>query len=260
MSLRSTVRGLVPTPLLRLSRRLRHGRHHELKFFTEGLLPVAVYRELSALVAAAPRGRDIIEVGGAAGTATISMAWGLGSAAAGGGRIIVVEKCEGGTRTPYGGWEENRARFERFIRDYGVADRVILYPHYLTLENGAEVRALVERRPLAGLMCDADGWVHRDLFLFGELLAGDSFVVIDDYDPHCSPKHEVTFAVVNHLLGEGIVVPGKLVGETWFGRFGRPMTRQLHDECERIALEVCRRLGVVFDIRGMSPAEPPRAT
>jgi hypothetical protein len=259
MAIRSAIRRLLPTPLLRLVRRLRHGRHHELKVFTAGLLPLPVYRELTAVVAAAPRGRDIIEVGGAAGTATISMAWGLDPVPGGGGRIVVVEKCEGGTRTPYGGWEENRARFERFVRDYGVADRVILYPHYLTLENGAEVRSLVERRPLAGLLCDADGWVHRDLFLFGELLAADSFVVIDDYHPHFSPKHEVTFAVVNRLIEEGVFVPRKLVDETSFGAIGRPMTRELHDECEGIARNVCRRLGVVFDIRGMSPAEPPPA-
>lgn len=228
-----------------------------MKTETAGMLPVEVYRALTNLVKRAPAGLDVIEVGGASGAATIAMAWGLRPSGGGHPRVVVVEKCEGGSRTSYGGWEENKARFERFVRRFGVDDRVVLYPHYLTLDRGPEVRALVRTGRLAGLMSDADGMVHRDLRLFGDLVDPKGFVVIDDYHPSRSPKHAVTFAVVNRLVEAGAFVPLDRIEDTLFGGPGSPVTPALHDECERIAQSVSRDCGVVFDERGMTPLDDP---
>jgi hypothetical protein len=253
MPVRGLIKKYTPRPALSAYRTARYGRHAEMAMATEGLLSVNVYRELTAVVSHGPRGRDIIEIGGAGGSATIAMAWGLNRCTTPCPRIVVVEKCEGGTRTQYGNWETNRARFERFVRSYARQRDVILFPHYLTLENGSEVRSLVKHTPLAGIMADADGMVHRDLFLFGELLSSDSFVVIDDYHPHHSPKHEITFGLVNRLLTAGVFIPRKLIDGTFFGTFGRAMPRSLYAECEEFAQATCRRLNVVFDARGITP-------
>lgn len=248
------MKGYTPRPILNAYRFVRYGRHAEMARTTEGLLSVPVYRELTAVVSHGPRGRDIIEIGGAGGSATIAMAWGVHRCATHATRIVVVEKCEGGTRTQYGNWETNRARFERFVRSYTRQTDVVLYPHYLTLENGNEVRSLVKHTPLAGMVSDADGMVHRDLFLFGDLLSSDSFVVIDDYHPHHSPKHEITFGIVNRLITAGVFIPRKLIDGTFFGTFGHAMPKSLYVECEAFAQATCQRLGVIFDARGITPS------
>lgn len=231
---------------------VRSPRHAALLARTGGMLPLAVYRELTGLVRRGPAGLDIVEVGGASGTATIAMAWGLRDAGGSRPRVVVVEKCEGGTRTRYGGREANKARFERFVRRHGVGDRVVLHPHYLTIANGAEVRALVRTGRIAGLLCDADGMVHRDLHLFGDLIDPDGFVVIDDYHPMRSPKHAVTCAVVNRLVGAGAFRPVTRIRDTVIGKPGIGVSESLHRECESIVEEVCRRQGVILDARGLT--------
>lgn len=254
MSVHHLIKQLTPRRFMAAYRIARYGRHYEMAIMTDGLLSNEVYRELTAIVRNGPSGRDILEIGGASGSATIAMAWGLRPALGSTPRIVVVEKCEGGTRTRYGGRETNLSRFEQFTRSYARAADIILYPHYLTLANGSEVRALVKSSPLAGIMCDADGMVHRDLFLFSDLLCRDSFIVIDDYHPHHSPKHEVTFCVVNRLLEAGVFMPRKLIDGTFFGSFGRTLSESLYHECEELVQAICRRLGVAFDVRGITPS------
>jgi hypothetical protein len=138
------------------------------------------------------------------------------------------------------------------VKSPRVDRQVVLYPHYLTRHNGAEVRALLRTEKIAGLMCDADGMVHRDILLFGDLIAPGGFLVIDDYHKSHSPKHEITFAVVNHLIEAGVFLPTRLVDDTFFGGLGNTLGEPLYQECDAIAQGVCKRLGVVFDIRGMS--------
>lgn len=259
MTLRTLIRPFIPQRIISAYRSARRGRHAEMAMATEGLLSIPVYEELTAIASNSPQGRDILEIGGAGGSATIAMAWGLTNHVASAARIVVVEKCEGGTRTQYGDYESNRARFERFVQLYADSEKVTLYPHYLTLANGSEVRSLVKNTPLAGIVSDADGMVHRDLLLFSDLLRPDSFMVIDDYHPHFSPKHEVTFGIVNRLLDAGVFIPRKLIDGTFFGTFGRPLTQSLYNDCERFVQASCNRLGVTFDARGITPrtVRPP---
>ncbi len=234
-------------------RRLYHVRHSLLMAKTSGLLPIEVYRELTDLVKRSPQGLDLIEVGGASGAATIAMSWGLQPSSTSASHVIVVEKCEGGSRTPYGGWEANKARFDRFMRRYKLQDRVILFPHNLTLDRGPEVRALLRTERIAGLLSDADGMVHRDLYLFGDLIDSNGFVVIDDYHPSLSPKHAVTYAVVNRLIEADAFRLTKCIHETLFGRPGSRVTESLYNECEQVAQSVCQGYGIVIDERGITP-------
>lgn len=233
---------------------LRHFREWRLKRVTGGLLPVEVYRALSVRVRRAPPGLDIIEVGGASGTATIAMASGLRPSGGHYPRVIVVEKCEGGSRSPYGGWEANKARFDRFVRRYGMQDRVVLFPHYLTPERGGEVRALVRTERLAGLLADADGMVHRDMHLFGDLIDRRGFVAIDDYHPSRSAKHAVTFAVVNRLIEAGALRPLERIRDTLICGPGSDVSEALFHQCDGIARAECERYGVLIDERGITPS------
>ena len=140
---------------------LLYGRFYFLKEKTGGMPHPTVYRRLYRL-AREGLDLDIVEIGGAGGAGSIALAKGQSDAGKR-GRVIVVEKCEGGSRTLYGDYTDNKACLERHFERFRVRDRIRLFPHSLTEETGPEVKKLIEIPQIAALVHDADGRIDRDL-------------------------------------------------------------------------------------------------
>lgn len=241
----------MPTRLKRLIQRWRFGRFTVLQWETEGLLSPEVYAEIYATFRAV-RQNDIVEIGGASGSSSIAICWALKEARRN-AKLVVVEKFEGGTRTKFGDYEANLARFWNAIDRNGVRDYVDLFPDYLTFENGDQVLQKVTTEHIGGLMIDADGHIHRDFWLFWRRLAPDAPIVIDDYHESLSAKHALTFALLNQLIRWEIVVQRQMVGTTFFGTKGAEdaFAKFDLDRCEDIVASVCREWKVRFDRFGL---------
>ena len=135
---------------------------------------------------------------------------------------FAYERCvadlEGGSRGRYGGFEANLARFHRHLEEFGVGDRVTLFPHYLTLENGRQVVDMVRTGLISGLMCDADGRLDRDFTLFLPLVHADGVIVIDDYHPSRSWKHALTWRLLNRFIDWNLFILEETPHGMAFGR------------------------------------------
>ncbi len=212
----------------------RRNRFLALKLETNGLLPVEVYRHLYEEAKALPFG-DVVEIGGAGGAASIALAWGLADGGSS-SRVVVVEKCEGGSRDRYGDYATNLERLESHLRRYGVSDRVSLFTRRLTFENGADVLAEVRTPTLSALCCDADGRIHRDFHFFWPRLMPGGLIVVDDYHETHSRKHAVTWNLLNQLMEWGLFEPTKLVNATYFGR------KPQHADFSAFDVDVCEAL------------------
>jgi hypothetical protein len=247
------IRKILPDAWLRQIRIWRVGRFTVLQLETDGLLPVAAYQALYETFRAGPD-LDVVEIGGASGAATIAIALALRERRAK-AKIVVVEKFEGGTRTPYGGHAENLARFWRFLRLYRVDSYVRLWDGYLTDDDASQVRRLVETPRLAGLLLDADGRIHRDLRAFWDLIGPETEVFIDDVHPSLSVKHELTFRLVTRLVEQGWLEIRRRIENTVVARrcssAGPDFPWQ---ECQDIYLAFCREKGVRFGPEGITPS------
>lgn len=232
------------------ARYLVYGRFAKLQRVTEGLLSPAVYKLIYERFAAAPD-LDTIEVGGAAGSASIAVAWAKIESGQR-SKHIVIEKLKGGSRHRFGGFEENLARFNRHLAQFGAADRVALFPHDLTLENGPEVIAMVGTPRIAGFISDADGRIDRDFSLFLPLVDPQGVIVIDDYHPTRSWKHVLTWRLLNQLIDWKLFSLDEVRRGT---AFGRP-----HPEADiaRLDPRVCAEIidSVKRDFKGASVRLP----
>jgi hypothetical protein len=214
--MKALLKKILPRALQRQIRTALYGRYYVLQQETEGLLSPKHYERLHDEVCKMPD-LDLVEVGGAGGTASIAMAWALQEQGRK-SKLVVVEKCEGGSRSKYGGRQENLARFERNIAAYGVDGKIRLFPHYMTFENGKEVLNLIETPEIGALVLDADGWIHRDFhFLWPRLRVG-GLIVVDDYEAGRDEKHELTYQLLNYLMAIGLFEKVDAVGATVFGR------------------------------------------
>lgn len=157
-----------------------HRRFKRLKQQTGGMLPYEVYTRLYEEAFALPD-LDIIEVGGAGGAGSIALAWGLRDSGKT-GNILVVEKCERGSRDSLGDYASNLQRLVERFETFGVGDFVQIFPHSLTFENGSEVLGMFETRRIGALVHDADGRVDRDFLFFWPSLIDGGLIVVDDYD------------------------------------------------------------------------------
>lgn len=248
--MKNFLRLVLPASLLRRRRIRRFGRFTVLKWETDGLLPEATYAHLHASFRDAPD-NDIVEVGGASGAASIAVALALKETRKQ-GRLIVVEKFEGGTRDAFGGHRENLARFWSFLKLYGVADYIRLWDGFLTEENSGEVRRLVKTPELAGLILDADGRIHRDLQAFWDLITPDTLIYIDDVHPTLATKHALTHRLVTHLIEAQLVKKTDAAENTWIMRRTCPAgTPFPYAKCQEIFETFCRENHVAFEKAGI---------
>jgi predicted O-methyltransferase YrrM len=227
--------------------RTAHRRFYDLKVRTRGMLSPMIYRRLYFLTRALPD-LDIIEIGAASGAASIALALGLkesGKSA----RLIVVEKLQGGSRARYGGYRDNLDIIQSNFRRFGVEERIVLFPHELTFDNGKDVLALVTTSQIAGFIHDADGRLDRDFLLFWPHLQPGGLIVIDDYSntAHYTPlsdehpqggiKSVMTYRLLNQMIAWGLFTPsGGTMGSTIFGR------KPHHATFGRFDLETCTRI------------------
>ena len=219
----------------------KYGRFQWMKLQTDGLLGSEQYEEIHRTFSTESVGEhDIVEVGGASGSASISIAWALKEKQRQ-SKLIVVEKFEDDTRSHYGGFDENHQRFQDLTKRYGIADYIRLFPDYLTLENSQQAIDLVSSEKIGGLMLDADGHIHRDFLIFWDKLVDGAPIVIDGYDPDISVKHEITYHLVNRLVEWELIELRKLIGDTFFGVKGKAESIDVLNvaECEAIVDVVC---------------------
>lgn len=178
--------------LIRQYRQVRYGRFETIRQATGGMLKPQVYQKYYNVVRALPD-LDIVEVGAGGGASSIAFAWGMQDAGHD-SRLIVVEKCEGGSRAEYGGYDDNYDLLTGNFSQFGVADQIRLFPHYLTMDNKDEVLALVQTRQIAGLIHDADGRIDRDFAIFWPLLIRHGLIIVDDFEdkPEFKPVSETS--------------------------------------------------------------------
>lgn len=232
--------------------RILHPRFYELKARTHGMLNPMIYRRMYLLAREQPD-LDIVEIGGAAGAGSVALALGMKESGKRSG-LIVVEKLQGGSRATLGDYQRNLEIINGNFRDFGVDNVVRLYPHEITMENGSEVRALVQTREIAAFVHDADGRLDRDFFLFWPLLRPGGLIIVDDYanSPHFKPisernpqggiKSVMTFRLLNQMIDWGLFRPTRHMGNTVFGikpagadfsRFDREACRRIIEQVER---------------------------
>ena len=221
-----------------------------LKLATAGMLPARVYCEIYRRTCQLPD-LDIVEIGAGSGAATIAMAWALRTTARN-AKIVSVEKCEGGSRLDYGDRATNLNLLETHLVQFGVRDRVELYPHALTPEGGPELMTRIRTGQIGALVHDADGRIDRDFALFWPHLRPGGLIIIDDYEnrpsfqrispssPDGGTKSLVTFRLLNQFMRWGLVTRSRVVGNTYFGYKpeGADFSRFSTDVCQRIVGEV----------------------
>ncbi len=210
-----------------LYERLYYRRFYTLAHAAQGMLTARTYRRLYAAIYSLPD-LAIIEIGGGAGASSIAIAWAMRDSGKR-SKLIVVEKCEDGSRSEFGGYEQNLARITANFAKFGVSDQIRLFPHVLTPDNGDAVKAMVDTSEIAALVIDADGLLDRDFALFWPLLQTGGLMVIDDYEnrtifkpvsdyyPLGGGKHLRTFRLLNLMIDWGLFVPNDQIGSTIFG-------------------------------------------
>jgi predicted O-methyltransferase YrrM len=226
-------------------------RFAELQRNTRGMLNPLVYRRLYRLAFAGPD-LPIVEVGGATGSGSIALAWGLKEAGKR-SKVIVIEKMEGGSRTQVGDYQQNLDLVLGNFRRFGVEEQVELFPHELTMENGHEVVRLAGG-PIAAFMSDADGRIHRDFQLFWPLLVTGGSIVIDDYSasadykpvsaahPQGGAKCMFAYRLLNQMMAWGLFRKEWRLQQTVFGvkPQGADISRLDPAVCEEIIAQVER--------------------
>ena len=210
---------------------------------------------------------DVVEVGGAAGAGSIALSHGMKESGKT-SRVIVVERCEGGSRSEFGSREANLERLRAHLTRFGADDNVVIYPHELTFENGAEVLALVRTGEIGALIHDADGRVDRDFRLFWPRLRPGALIVVDDYVdlpqfrpasaryPDGGTKCLRTFRLLNQLTAWGLFEPVDQVQSTVFGRkpSGARFDRFDPAACQRILDELAAERSAWLSARGLTDA------
>jgi predicted O-methyltransferase YrrM len=233
-------------PLVNAVRRLRYGRFEEMRMHTSGMLRARVYQQLYETITRAPD-LDVVEVGAGGGASSIALAWAFQDNHRE-SKLIVIEKCEGGSRTYYGDYRINYNILTANLQKYGVRDYIRLYPKYLTLKNKDEVLALIDTNRIGGLIHDADGRIDRDFLIFWPLLVSGGVIIIDDFEdkpefqpistqsPDGGTKKLRTYRLLNQFMQWGLFETDRIVDGTVFGHkpaeadFGRFKL----DECAAI--------------------------
>lgn len=223
-----------------------NSKFYQLRQQTNGMLLPIVYKKIYKLCYDLPD-FDIVEIGGATGAASIAIAWAIRDAKKS-SKLIVVEKCQGGTRTDVGGYDDNLQLIQQHFTDFGVREQLCLFPHEVTFENGNEVIDLVKPPKISAFIHDADGRVDRDFYLFWPLLEPGGLIIVDDYankasykpvsdrHPTGGAKSMMTYRLLNKIIEWGLFKTTHKIGKTIFGI--KP-----HDaDFNRFDREVCQQI------------------
>lgn len=236
--------------LLRLGsnqyQRLMYPKFLKIKREADGMLHSSVYKKMYDLVCHLPD-MDIIEVGGASGAGSICVASAIKDSGKT-SRLIVIEKCEGGSRIEKGDYGINLHLIEKNFKAFGVEDHIVLFPHEITLENGNEILPLIKTPNIAALILDADGRVDRDFYWFWPILKPGGLIVVDDYAerakylpiterrPTGGMKALITYRLLNQMIEWGLFRATCEKGDTVFGY------KPEDADFERFDLQICEKI------------------
>ncbi len=180
-----------------------------LKKVTNGMMSPWIYRLLYKTAREIRRG-DIIEVGAGHGASTVSLGLGLKDINSD-RKVYTIEKCEGGSRSDFGGKQTNLEILKNNIGIFGLQAWVEILPKKLVSE--ADLPREINK---IGLMfLDADGRIDRDFrFFYNRIVPGGS-IIIDDYEeqkdfceksiryPLGGTKEYRTFCYLNYFKEKG---------------------------------------------------------
>ena len=225
-----------------------------MKLRTGGMLHprvyAALYREARSL-----SDRPFVEIGAAAGSATIALAWGYRDAGHE-SRIVAVERCQSGSRSRFGGFEDNLAILTRNLEHHRVGDRVALFTQALTAASAGDLVDQLRIEAISGFMHDADGHLDRDFPAFWPLTEPGGLIVVDDYlttaelalksasRHRALRKYRLTRTLLDMLIDRGLFVPGGRVGHTCFGRKPDPAPDWPDDMTDALAAAAARYVKV----------------
>lgn len=212
-----------------------------------GMLPASVYSEISKIASTSKS--DVLEIGTAHGASAIAAAIGLNPKYS----VKTVDKLQGGSRSSYGGIQDNESIVRRHIKDFGMEDRIELY-----IGASDEVADQIQiEKGIGMLVLDADGAVDRDFQLYYDKVLPGAPIVIDDYRPeyvtisrsingrcNIGQKHRLTCMLVDHFETAGLLVREKLLGDTYIGRKPVSAPAKISIDVEEI-LKIYRKLTFV---------------
>jgi len=202
-----------------------------LKKWYGGMLPPKVYHKIYKIIKDLPD-LDIVEIGGASGACSITVAKAM-KASGKKGKLIVVEKYEGGSRSSIGNYELNYSYIIDNFRRAGVDEYISLFPHEITYDNTEKIYDLIKTSKISCLIHDADGRIDRDINLLFSYLCPKGIIIVDDYINKAKYKvpskryqiggikKKITYHLVNQLVDWGLIIVDEIIGDTLFGHKGK---------------------------------------
>lgn len=197
----------------------------ELRRWTNGMLPTAVYEELYHQASLVSDEDAILELGTGHGTGAIAMAWGCMDADHR-GPVVTVDRMSGGSRARYGGFDENLAIASGAFASFGASGMVC--PYYGDVEDFYRSRNVPQR--IGMVFIDMDGLLDRDFKALWDLMVAGCTIVVDDFAPmirirrewlsravQVDAKHRLTHNIITKMEESGLLSRDEVVRNTWFG-------------------------------------------
>ncbi|HEY9622356.1 MAG TPA: class I SAM-dependent methyltransferase [Crinalium sp.] len=243
--MKKSIKSALRTAFL-LFESVSNARFYNLRKQTNGLLLPIAYKKIYKLCRQLPD-LDVVEIGGATGAGSISIAWAMKESGKQ-SKLIVIEKCQGGTRIDVGGYSENLELIQNHFKTFNVQDQIHLFPHELTLTNGKQAIDLIHTPEIAAFIHDADGRIDRDFYLFYPLLKPGGLIIVDDYaneakyqavsdrHPMGGAKSIITYRLLNQIMEWGLFKPIHKIGKTIFG------IKPLDADFKQFSLETCQAI------------------
>ena len=223
-----------------------YNEFYSIKRKVNGMLSVRNYSKIYGLVTKLPN-LDIVEIGGASGAGSIIIAKAIKDSNKK-SKLIVVEKCRGGSRDEVGDYDSNLNLIRNNFRMYDLEDQIILHPQEITIENGSEVIKKIQTEKIAALIHDADGHLERDFLLFWPLLIDNGLIIVDDYSektvftkvstrhPQGGIKSLMTYRLLNQLIEWGLFKVDTQIGDTIYG------TKPVNADFSKLDMQKCQKI------------------
>lgn len=178
-----------------------------------------------------------LEIGGAHGAVSISVALGI-KKNNGNGKIIVFEKCFDGSRSRYGNYNDNYKILTNNLKSYEVEKHINLIPEVLSDESYIKAKKILNNKKIDFLIIDADGLLHRDFSYFYENVENDGYIIIDDYDHTKQEKKKkwITCRIVDIFLKHNLVKKNYSFKDTLFMKksSNTNWTSNIYTDCQKI--------------------------
>lgn len=161
----------------------------------------------------------VLEIGPYVGGSTIAIGWGLQERSTP-GKVVSVE-LGGRYDHPTAGTDDILRDLRRNIRSHGVSNQVdLVVGNSRDSKVVGRVRELLGEQKVGMLCIDSDGNVQADYALYGELLAPQAYLIIDDFFAPGAPfKVGPTRAGIAALESRGLIRCLGIYGwGSWVGR------------------------------------------